>query len=189
MRAVRLGAMLLAWAACADPPEALPPPVTPIIAPPPEGEVAPPPPPPEDAGPTPEMVTLDATAPEPSAPSTASFEEATAKPEPVGITDDRAQLTDLQLQAPMRGALASCKIPPKAKVTIKTAVQNGRAIGVTVLVDLPAPKPPKKPTEKSKKVAAAHAKTVAKVTACADKAVRALNWPPSRRRDAFTTTF
>jgi hypothetical protein len=125
-----------------------------------------------------------------------SFEQATSTPEPVDVNDDRPQLTDLQLTNPMRGVLARCKVPPNAKVTIQTAVQFGRAIGVTVHVEMPKRKPATKSKRVSKtaaKAAAAAAKAeaqaVAKLRTCADHAVRALTWPPSRRRDAFTTTF
>jgi len=175
----------LLFACGSDPPPPALPPERPSMAPPP-AEVEPPPPPAEPAPAEPTTLPpVEPTGP----PSTATFEQATSAPEPVGLGDERAQLTDLQLQAPMRGALANCKIPAKAKVSVKTAVQNGRAIGVTVLVDMPAPKQPKKPTKQSKAAAKAHAKAVARITTCADQAVRALSWPPSRRRDAFTTTF
>jgi hypothetical protein len=122
--------------------------------------------------------------------STASYEQATSIPEPIVPNDDRLQLTDNQLNEPMRGVLSGCRVPPNARVTIKTAVQYGRATGVTVLVDLPKPKAQKKGTKRVSKAAAkATAKTIARITSCADHAVRALTWPSSRRRDAFTTTF
>ncbi len=35
----------------------------------------------------------------------------------------------------------------------------------------------------------AEAKLAPKLAACADKAVRALTWPPSQRRDSFTSVF
>lgn len=177
---------------------------------PPPAPAAPPPPPPAPAPEPPaadeekdegipdtatdveEEVSVPTEPASPAPPSTASFEQATATPEPVVAGDDRLHLTDNQLSGPMRGVLAKCKVPPNVKVTIKTAVQFGRAIGVTVIVDLPKvakAKAPKKPTKKSKDAAKAQAKLSQRITTCADHAVRALSWPPSRRRDAFTTTF
>lgn len=186
-----LGAVVIACAAaCASaPPPAPPPAPTPVPAPAPiaeereeEEDAGPPVPeepivilPPVDAGSFPR--------------STASFEQATSVPEPIVPGDDHLHLTDNQLNEPMRGVVARCRVPPSAKVTIKTAVQFGHAIGVTVTVELPRPKQPKKPTKRSKEAAKAHTRTVARLTTCADQAVRGLSWPPSRRRDAFTTTF
>lgn len=126
----------------------------------------------------------------PVTPSTASFEEATSTPESVDFHDQRAQLTDNQLSEPMRGVLIGCRVPPSVRVTIQTAVQNGRAIGVTVHVEPPKPKPLKKGQKKpSKKALKAQADLVARITKCADQAVRARKWPPSSRRDSFTTSF
>jgi hypothetical protein len=134
------------------------------------------------------------TAPPPEATrraSNATFEQATSAPEAIDINDGQAvHLTDDQLTSPMRGILDRCSVPRNAKVTIKTAVQNGRAIGVTVDVVFDIAKPKKRP---SKSAAAAEARAAAKAKAriinCADHAVRAVTWPPSRRRDSFTTVF
>jgi len=115
-------------------------------------------------------------APPPLPPSTASYEEAIREPEPTGARDDRIQLTDAQLTGPMNGVLARCSVPSTAKVTIKTAVRDGRAIGVTVTVAF---------AHKARNVPAA----TRKIIACADKSVRALAWPPSKRRDTFTSVF
>lgn len=125
-------------------------------------------------------------------PSSATYDEAMATPEALDVNDDRVQLTDAQLTGPIRGALGGCRIPPNAKITVRTAVQNGRAIGVTVdvrLVKPPPPKTKKKPRPPSKAAQQAEAKVIAKVTACVEKNVRATVWPPSRRRDSFTTEF
>ena len=119
-------------------------------------------------------------------PSTASYEEATATPEAIAIDDDRIQLTDNQLRAPMNAVINACKVPRNAKVTIKTAVQAGRAIGVTVDVRFDRPKSKKPPSRAAKK---AEAKLSAKIIRCVDKAVRAQTWPPSHRRDSFVTEF
>ena len=161
---------------------------------------APPPPPappaPEehDAGPdqppaVAPVVSVDA--PERSAPpSVGSYDQALSNPEALDVHDERVHLTDAQLTGPMRGVVAGCRVPSNAKVTIKTAVQNGRAIGVTVSVRFERPKSAKPPSwSVARAVAKFEAKTTAKIVACADRAVRAVVWPPSRRRDSFTTEF
>ncbi len=120
----------------------------------------------------------------PSPPSTASYEEAIREPEPTGARDERIQLTDAQITGPMNGVLARCSVPSNAKVTIKTAVRDGRAIGVTVSVAF---------EHKARSVPQATLRYEAglsrKIVACADKSVRALAWPPSKRRDTFTSVF
>jgi hypothetical protein len=75
-------------------------------------------------------------------------------------------------------------VPSNAKITIKTAVQFGRAIGVTVTVRFDKPKWAKNQTPAAAK---AERKESARVAACVDRNVRAIVWPPSRRRDSFTT--
>jgi hypothetical protein len=124
-------------------------------------------------------------------PSTASYEEALSVPEPLDPNDTRAHLTDLQLTNPMREVPNKCRINRKTKVVIKVAVQNGRAIGVTVLVTFEKPPPPKRRPTRPPSAAAvkAEAKAKAKLTTCFDQAVRAINWPPNSRRDSFTTEF
>ncbi|MBK6459824.1 MAG: hypothetical protein IPF92_02275 [Myxococcales bacterium] len=156
-------------AACAAPP------------PPPEA-----PPPPADVRPPPtdwSKVPLT-PAPTPAPPSTASYEEAIREPEPTGPRDDRLQLTDPQLTGPMNGVLARCSVPSHAKVTIRTAVRNGRAIGVTATVAFEH-----KPRGVSSATLRYEAGLSRKIVACAEKSVRALTWPPSQRRDTFTTVF
>ena len=118
--------------------------------------------------------------------SSASYEEALSTPEPIDVNDERVQLTDGQLTGPMRGVLAGCRVPSNAKVTIRTAVQNGRAIGVTIGVAFEHPKSMKRITSTTARY---EAKLSAKIVTCADKAVRNVTWPPSKRRDSFTTTF
>lgn len=158
---------------------------------------APPPPPPapaEEHDPAaeepaaPETVTgLDA--PERALPpSTKSYDEALSVPEKLDVHDDRAHLTDAQLTGPMRGVLSKCRVPSNARVTIKTAVQNGRAIGVTVSVRFERPKTAR-PQPQTRYAARAEAKISAKIITCADRATRAVVWPPSSRRDSFTTDF
>lgn len=161
------------------------------------GSAAPPPPAPalhgqgteehdaaaDEPPPPPTVVSLDA--PERSqAPSTKSYEEALAIPESLDVHDERIHLTDAQLTGPMRGVLTGCRVGSNARVTIKTAVQYGRAIGVTVNVRFERPKSAKPPSRAAAKY---EAKVTAKIIACADRAVRAVVWPPSSRRDSFTT--
>lgn len=113
-----------------------------------------------------------------------------ATPELLGGSDGRPELTDRQLSEPMRGILGRCRVPSSVHLTIQTAVRNGHAIGVTTRVELPKPKPSKKPPKKiSAKTAKAQAALVERLTKCVDETVRGLTWPPSSRRDSFTTTF
>ncbi len=137
--------------------------------------------------PPPAPVSVNVDAPERSAPpSTKSYDEALSTPEKLDVHDERSHLTDSQLTGPVRGVLTGCRVPSNARVTVKTAVQNGRAIGVTVSVRFERPKSAKPPTRASAK---AEAKRTAKIIACVDRAVRIVVWPPSSRRDSFTTDF
>jgi hypothetical protein len=135
------------------------------------------------------VATIDA--PERSLPpSTGSYDEALSTPEKHDVHDERVHLTDAQLTGPIRGVLTGCRVSSNARVTIKTAVQNGRAIGVTVNVRFERPKPARPPSRATARaIAKADAKVAAKIIACADRAVRAVTWPPSSRRDSFTTEF
>jgi len=169
-------AFVIALAACASAP---PPVQTPVAPPPPE------PPPVAVAAastePAPAPITTADSA-EPTRPR--SYEEALSKPEPVDIDDNHPHLTDVQLWFPLRGALSGCRVPRSAKVTIKTAVQHGHAIGVTVDVRFEKPKSSRRPTPAAVK---AERKATEKLVSCVDHNVRAVVWPPSRRRDSFTT--
>jgi len=114
-----------------------------------------------------------------------SYEEALSVPEPVDIEDGHPHLTDVQLWSPLGGALTGCHVPRSAKITIKTAVQFGRAIGVSVDVRFDKPKSTKHPPKPA--AVKAEQKSIARITACVDHNVRGVVWPPSRRRDSFTT--
>ncbi|MBS2016596.1 MAG: hypothetical protein JST00_27175 [Deltaproteobacteria bacterium] len=116
-------------------------------------------------------------------PSTATYEEATSTPEMLDQHDTRAHLTDQQLMNPMRDVPNKCRLPKRAKVSVKVAVQNGRAIGVTTNVAWERPRPP------TPSMVRAETKAATKITTCVDQTVRALVWPPSTRRDSFTTSF
>ncbi len=78
-------------------------------------------------------------------------------------------LTDGQLGAPMRNAsfISGCGAPESMKVTVRVAVQNGRAVGVSVYPNPPNPA----------------------VAQCVDRHVRALGWPANAKMDFFTTTY
>lgn len=142
----------------------------------------------EEAAPEAPEVALDA--PELSRPaSTATYESAMSTPENLDVHDDRAHLTDGQLMGPMRGVMSRCGrvVPSNARVTVKTAVQNGRAIGVTVLVRFERSGSAKRPP--SRAALRKESKLSAKIVSCVDRAVRGAVWPPSSRRDSFTTEF
>jgi hypothetical protein len=169
-------ATLLACAACASKP---PPPPAHVAEEHEEPDAGP-----EDTGPPP-TVTIDM--PERSRPpSTASYEEAMSVPENLDVRDDRAHLTDAQLLGPMRTVMNGCPTPRNAKVTIKAAVQAGRAIGVTVHVKFDRGKAKRPPPPSALKW---EAKTSARIVKCVDKAVRDVVWPPSGRGASFTTEF
>ncbi len=78
-------------------------------------------------------------------------------------------LTDAQLSAPMKNAsfISGCGAPDSMKVTVRVAVKNGRAYGVSVYSNPPNPQ----------------------VQACVDRHVRGLGWPPNAKMDSFTTTY
>lgn len=78
-------------------------------------------------------------------------------------------LTDAQLGAPLRNAsfISGCGAPESMHVTVKVAVKNGRAYGVTVSTD------PANPG----------------VAACVDRHVRGLSWPSNPKMDTLTTRY
>lgn len=92
-----------------------------------------------------------------------------ATPEDLNATKSAPELTDHQLSSPMAsgGPVSECNTPDDTKVVVKVAVVDGKAAGVTVLTK------PENP----------------EVASCIDKAVRALTWPASAKRFAFTTSY
>lgn len=100
-----------------------------------------------------------------------SYEQALAtNVQEIGIgTKSGPDLTDAQLRAPMNNAafIGACGAPDSMKVTVKVAVKNGRAWGVTVSTNPPTPQ----------------------VAACIDRHVRGLGWPPNAKMDSFVTTY
>lgn len=62
--------------------------------------------------------------------------------------------------------ISGCGAPDSMKVTVKIAIKNGRAVGVSVYTN---------PSD-------------GKVASCVDRHVRGLGWPNSAK-DSFTTTY
>ena len=80
-----------------------------------------------------------------------------------------APLTDAELVAPMRDAtfVSRCGAPASMKVTVRIAVRDGRAYGVSIYANPPDPD----------------------VARCIAQAVRKLVWASTPHRDFFTTTY
>lgn len=78
-------------------------------------------------------------------------------------------MTDAELSAPMRNAafIAGCGAPDDMKVTVRVAVQRGRAIGVSIHTT---------PSNET-------------VARCVDEHVRGLRWPAYEKMDSFTSTY
>lgn len=78
-------------------------------------------------------------------------------------------LTDSQLHGPMKNAsfISGCGAPDSMKVTVKVAIRNGRAAGVSVYTNPPD----------------------GRVSSCVDRHVRGLSWPSNAKMDSFVTTY
>jgi hypothetical protein len=78
-------------------------------------------------------------------------------------------LSDGQLSAPMKNAsfISGCGAPDSMKVTVRVAIKNGHAVGVSVYTNPPNPA----------------------VAGCVDRHVRGLGWPANSKMDSFTTTY
>ena len=78
-------------------------------------------------------------------------------------------LTDSQLATPLKQAsfVSGCGAPSDMTVTVKVAIKNGRAVGVSVY-----PNP-----------------ADARVASCIDHAIRGLSWPSNPKMDSLTTTY
>jgi hypothetical protein len=87
----------------------------------------------------------------------------------VGGGAGRPDLTDQQLSGPMQNAafLNACGVPNSMKVTVRTVVKMGRAIGVSVYTTPPN----------------------GGIAACVDRAVRNIAWPVNAKADGFTTNY
>ena len=84
-------------------------------------------------------------------------------------TKDVPDLTDAELADPMREGtfLDACDVPSSTKVTVKVAIRNGRAVGVSVYAN-----PPNR-----------------EMGWCVEKHVRGLLWPSNAKMDSFVTTY
>lgn len=125
--------------------------------------------PPEDHAPDPPAPTVVHKHYGP--PSGASYESALASNnrEVAMGAHAGADLTDAQLHGPMSDGwfIGECDAPDSMSVTVKVAVKNGRAVGVSVSTS-------------------PHSADVAH---CVDHHVRKLSWPPSPNMDSFVTTY
>jgi hypothetical protein len=80
-----------------------------------------------------------------------------------------ADLTDAQLSGPMSDGtfIGECDAPDDMEITVKVAIKNGRAVGVSVFCHPPS----------------------RDVAACIDHHVRGLSWPASPKMDSLVTTY
>ena len=109
--------------------------------------------------------------PMPTGPSGPSYESAIAgnNLNLAPGTQDVPDLTDAQLGAPLREGtfLDACGVPQSTKVTVKVAIRNGHAVGVSVYTT---------PTSREQGW-------------CVEKHVRGLQWPSNAKMDSFITTY
>ncbi len=80
-----------------------------------------------------------------------------------------SDLTDAQLAAPMHDGtfISNCGAPDDMSVTVKVAIKNGHAVGVSVSTSPPD----------------------GAVASCIDHHVRGLSWPAHPKMDSFITTY
>jgi len=109
--------------------------------------------------------------PGPGGPSGPSYESAIADNNLILApgTKDAPDLTDAELSGPMRAGtfLDACEVPSNTKVTVKVAIRNGRAVGVSVYAT-----PPNR-----------------EAGWCVERHVRGLQWPSNAKLDSFVTTY
>ena len=98
-----------------------------------------------------------------------SYDDALAMPEDMSAVAGEPALSDVELSRPMRSPtfLNDCNVPETMRLMVQVAVRDGAAVGVTVRTQ---------PDDAS-------------VAECIDKAVRALAWTASKRRDSLTTSY
>jgi hypothetical protein len=84
-------------------------------------------------------------------------------------TRDVPDLTDAELAGPMREGtfLDACGVPTSTKVTVKVAIRNGHAVGVSVYTA-----PPNR-----------------EMGWCVERHVRGIQWPSNAKMDSFVTTY
>lgn len=82
---------------------------------------------------------------------------------------DAPDLTDAELAGPMRDGtfLDTCGVPTSMHVTVKVAIRQGRAVGISVY-----------PTPPSQEIAG-----------CVERHVRGLQWRSNAKMDSFITTY
>jgi hypothetical protein len=109
--------------------------------------------------------------PTPAGPSGPSYESAIAgnNLNLAPGTRDVPDLTDGELAGPMRDGtfLDACGVPSSTHVTVKVAIQNGRAVGISVY-----------PTPPSREIAG-----------CVERHVRGIQWPSNAKMDSFVTSY
>jgi eukaryotic-like serine/threonine-protein kinase len=83
--------------------------------------------------------------------------------------DEAPDLTDAELAGPMRDGtfLDACGVPSSTRVTVKVAIRNGHAVGVSVY-----PTPPN-----------------AYIAGCVQRQVRGFQWPSNAKMDSFVTSY
>ncbi len=98
-----------------------------------------------------------------------SYEEALNVPEDLDAVKREPELSNTELSAPLKTAsfIGECGAPDSMKVTVKVAVVDGHAMGVSVAVSPDDPE----------------------IAQCIDKAVRALSWRASKKRFSLTTVY
>jgi len=84
-------------------------------------------------------------------------------------TKDGPDLTDAELAGPMRDGtfLDACGVPNSTQVTVKVAIRNGHAVGVSVYAVPPS----------------------REIAGCIERHVRGVQWPPHAKMDSFVTTY
>ena len=110
-------------------------------------------------------------APGPGGPTGPSYESTIAESNQFLApgTKEVPDLTNAELAGPMREGtfLDACGVPSSTKVTVKVAIRNGRAVGVSVYAT-----PPNR-----------------EAGWCVEQRVRALQWPSNAKLDSFVTTY
>ena len=78
-------------------------------------------------------------------------------------------LTDAELSGPMRDGtfLDACGVPTSTHVTVKVAIRNGHAVGVSAYATPPS----------------------REIAWCIERHVRDLQWPSNAKMDSFITTY
>ena len=102
-------------------------------------------------------------------PSGLSYEAALNVAEDMSATAGARELSNAELEAPMRNGsfVLACGAPHGSTVDVRVAVRNGRAMGVTASVNPPNPA----------------------VASCVERGVRAFAWPASAKRFTMRTSY